>query len=490
MGLKSIWTKLYQTLASVRTGIFLIIVVGIFSAAGTIILQRPTTEPDEMARSYSPQTLQWLDRLGLSDIYHSWWFLTLLCLFCVCLIFVSLDRWPNAWKVYSRPVRFAAPHFRLGLPQTAKLPVTDEAAALSTTERVLARFGFKPERVTEDGATGLFAEKQRFSVLAVFIVHLSLLFIFTGYIVDGIVGFRGNMNIPVGRTMGQMTISDNRGGEIKQALPFQIRCDGAGMEAYADGSPKKWWSDLTVIENGKEVLKKKIIVNDPLVYKGIRVYQSSMYPTKTPRAVILTLTPKKGGAPASIEVPFDGKATLPDGESFAVLHFIPEYYVMDNQVYKKSDELVKPAAQIGVTDAKGGTKTFWACYQDKNCTENAQTQDAAYDMELTDLSMVESNVTGLEISHHPGQMGVWIGVVLMALGLVIAFYTHHVRIWAAIAEDGQGGKLLWVGGTTNKNRDKFKLTFEQIKTALSEQLSSGAAANLNQKNEDKTLSKA
>ena len=109
MGLKSIWTKLYQTLASVRTGIFLIIIVGIFSAAGTIILQRPTTEPEDMQRAYSPETLLWLDRLGLTDIYHCWWFVTLLCLICVCLIFVSLDRWPNAWKVYSKPVRFAAP---------------------------------------------------------------------------------------------------------------------------------------------------------------------------------------------------------------------------------------------------------------------------------------------------------------------------------------------------------------------------------------------
>jgi cytochrome c biogenesis protein len=490
MGLKSIWTKLYQTLASVRTGIFLIIVVGIFSAAGTIILQRPTTEPDEMQRGYSPETLLWLDRLGLTDIYHSWWFLTLLCLFCLCLIFVSLDRWPNAWKVYSRPVRFAAPHFRLGLPQTAKLPITDEAAALSTTERVLGRFGFKAERATEDGATGLFAEKQRFSVLAVFVVHLSLLCIFAGYIVDGIVGYRGNINIPVGQTMGQITVSDNRGGETKKTLPFQIRCDNAGMEAYADGSPKKWWSDLVVIENGKEVLSKKIIVNDPLVYKGIRLYQSSMYPTKTPRAIILTATPKKGGDSVSIEVPFNGKASLPDGESLAVLHFIPEYYVMDNQVYKKSDELVKPAAQVALITAKGETKAFWACYQDKNCTDNAETADATYDFALTDLSMVESNVTGLEVSHHPGQAGIWIGVVLMALGLVIAFYTQHVRIWAAIADDGKGGKLLWVGGTTNKNRDKFKATFDQIKTALGEELGGGAAANPNQKNEDKTLSKA
>ena len=485
MGLKSIWTKLYQTLASVRTGIFLIIVVGIFSAAGTVILQRPTTEPDVMARSYSPETLAWLDRLSLTDIYHSWWFLTLLCLFCVCLIFVSLDRWPNAWKVYSRPVRFAAPHFRLGLPQTAKLPVSDGAAALSTTERVLARFGFKAERVTEEGATGLFAEKQRFSVLAVFIVHLSLLFIFAGYIVDGVVGYRGFMNIPEGSTLGQITMSDNRGGETKRALPFLVRCDGAGEETYADGSPKKWWSKLVVLEDGKEVVSKMIVVNDPLVYKGIHIYQSSMGQSSTPKTLTFAATPTSGGDPMKVEVPMGGKGTLPDGYSLSVLRWVPDYYVQDNQVYQKSDDPTNPAVQLGLTNAQGQTKKLWILYSQLNSTKG---QDAPYEFAIK--SAVWAQYTGLEVSHHPGQMGVWIGVVLMALGLMIAFYTHHVRIWAAIAEDGQGGKLLWIGGTTNKNRDKFKLTFEQIKTALSQELSGGAAANLNQKNEDKTLSKA
>ncbi len=485
MGLKSIWTKLYQTLASVRTGIFLILVVGIFAAAGTVILQRPTTEPDAMARSYSPETLMWLDRLGLTDIYHSWWFLTLLCLFCVCLIFVSLDRWPNAWKVYSRPVRFAAPHFRLGLPQTAKLPVTDEAGALSLAERVLGRFGFKAERVTEDGATGLFAEKQRFSVLAVFIVHLSLLCIFAGYIVDGIVGYRGNIQIPEGQTLGQISVSDNRGGETKKALPFLLRCDGAGEETYPDGSPKKWWSKLVVIEDGKEVLSKTIVVNDPLVYKGIHIYQSSMGQSSTPKALTFAATPVGGGEAVKVQVPLDGKAALPDGESLSILRWIPDYYVQDNEVYQKSDDPTNPAIQLGLTNAQGETKKLWILYSQLNSTKG---QDAPYEFAIKEATWAK--YTGLEVSHHPGQLGVWVGVVLMALGLVIAFYTHHVRIWAAIADDGKGGKLLWVGGTTNKNRDRFKTTFDQIKTALSEELSSGAAVKPNQKNEDKSLSQA
>jgi cytochrome c biogenesis protein len=485
MGLKSVWTKVYQTLASVRTGIFLIIVVGVFSAIGTVILQRPTSEPEDLQRAYSPATLLWLDRLGLTDIFHAWWFLLLLTMFCVCLIFVSVDRWPNAWKVYAKPVRFAIPSFRASLPQTAKIAVTDEAGALSIAERILSRFGYKPERVTESGFTGLYAEKQRFSVLAVYLVHLSLLCIFAGYIVDGIVGYRGNIMVPEGQALGQITLRDNRGGQSKKTLPFLIRCDGAGEETYADGSPKKWWSKLTLIEGGKEVAAKTIVVNDPFVYQGIRIYQSSMGQSGTPKTLTFEATPTAGGDPVTVEVPLNGKAALPDGESLSILRWVPDYYIQDNEVYKKSDDPENPAVQLGLTNAKGETKKLWILYSQLNSTKG---QDAPFEFALKHATWAQ--FTGLEVSHQPGQFGVWFGVVLMAFGLVIAFYTQHSRIWAMIIEDGKGGKLLWVGGTTNKNRERFQAKFEQIKTALQEELSGPGAAGNNHKNEVKTLTKA
>jgi cytochrome c biogenesis protein len=484
MGLKSIWTKVYQTLASVRTGIFLIIVVGVFSAIGTVILQRPTTEPEDMGRAYSPETLAMLDRLGLTDIFHAWWFLLLLCLICVCLIMVSVDRWPNAWKVYSKPVRFAQPAFRVSLPQTVKIAVTDEAGSLSVAERVLSRFGFSPERVTEGGATGLYGEKQRYSVFALYLVHLSLICIFAGYIVDGIVGYRGNVQVPEGQTLGQITLRDNKGGETKKALPFLIRCDGAGEDTYADGSPKKWWSKLALIEGGKEVATKMIVVNDPFVYQGIRIYQASMGQSSTPKTLTFEATPSAGGVSAMVEVPLNGKAALADGESLSILRWVPDYYVQDNEVYKKSDDPQNPAVQLGLTDAKGETKKLWILYSQLNSTKG---QVAPYEFALKNASWAK--YTGLEVSHQPGQFGIWAGVVLMAFGLVIAFYTQHSRIWAMIIDDAKGGKLLWVGGTTNKNRGRFQAKFEQIKTALQEELGGAVASKTNQNNEDKTLTK-
>ena len=43
--------KIWQTLSSIKTGVILLIVAVILSAAGTVILQRPVTEPDEMQRA-------------------------------------------------------------------------------------------------------------------------------------------------------------------------------------------------------------------------------------------------------------------------------------------------------------------------------------------------------------------------------------------------------------------------------------------------------
>ena len=63
--------KIWKAFNSVGTGIILLIIVGLTSAAGTLILQRPMTDPEKMQSTYSPATLRWLDTLGLTDVFHA-----------------------------------------------------------------------------------------------------------------------------------------------------------------------------------------------------------------------------------------------------------------------------------------------------------------------------------------------------------------------------------------------------------------------------------
>jgi cytochrome c biogenesis protein len=83
---KSAPRKIWQTLGAIKTGVILLILVVILSAAGTLILQRPATEADEMQRAYSPQMLHLLDALGLTDVFHAWWFVLLLSFVSLAII--------------------------------------------------------------------------------------------------------------------------------------------------------------------------------------------------------------------------------------------------------------------------------------------------------------------------------------------------------------------------------------------------------------------
>src|SRR5208283_5916443 len=122
--------KTWQTAASIKTGVVLLILVVILAAAGTVILQRPMTEPEDMQRAYSPQALRLLDATGLTDVFHAWWFIGLMLLVSLSIVAASIDRFPNAWRFYSRPYKYPDSSFRRALYPQKSLPISDEESGL------------------------------------------------------------------------------------------------------------------------------------------------------------------------------------------------------------------------------------------------------------------------------------------------------------------------------------------------------------------------
>ncbi len=216
--LLSIPKRIHKTLSNLRTGVVLLILVGVASALGTFILQRPATDPDKLARAYSPATLLWLDRLGLTDIFHAWWFMTLLGLVSLSIILVSIDRFPNAWRFYARPYRKTDSHFRSAVQNKIELPITNAEDGLNAAERALKKSGWPVERIADRNEPSLFSERHRFSVMAVYIVHASLLLIFAGAIIDGVFGFSGFMALQKGQTSNMIRTTYRR----DQAASLQL----------------------------------------------------------------------------------------------------------------------------------------------------------------------------------------------------------------------------------------------------------------------------
>ncbi|MBZ5665800.1 MAG: cytochrome c biogenesis protein ResB [Acidobacteriia bacterium] len=455
--------KTWRTIASIQTGVVLLILVVILSAVGTIVLQRPVTEPDEMQNAYSPQALRMLDAVGLTDVFHSWWFLGLVLLVSLCIVAASIDRFPNSWRYFSRPYKYPDESFRRALHPQKTLAVADEEAGLVAAERALHELGYKPERVVREDHFAIFAERSRISELAVYIVHASLLLIFLGTVVDGIWGWRGTLNLNEGQTSNLVELRDG----TTRTLPFAIRCDSAGQENYKDGTPKKWWSQLAVVKQGRDVQKKEIVVNDPLVYSGVRFYQSSYGPNGKVDKLMLVAAPKNGsgqkqeiGLAVNDTVPLDADTTVRFAE------FIPDYAVREGQVYRKSNQLENPAAHLVVTSRSAGRDfDVWFPQMD----EVSDNSKAPWMFQATDLKM--GHFTGLQVSHEPGQWGVWSGVVLMGIGLAFVFYVVHMRFWAVPVRDPKTGKCsLWIGGSANRNRDAFEQRFSDLVDLMEKEL--------------------
>src|SRR6201993_3365248 len=414
--IRSLRRKIWQALSSIKTGVVLLITVVVLSAAGTIVLQRPVTEPDEMQRAYSPQVLRILDAVGLTDVFHAWWFVALMVLVSLCIIAASIERFPNAWRYYARPYKSPDKTFRKALPIQKQIPIADEETGLVAAERSLHELGFKPERVVQSNHFSLFAERNRVSEMAVYIVHASLLLIFFGGIVDALWGWRGFVKLTQGQQSSLVELRDGK----QKSLPFSIRCDGAGQENYADGTPKKWWSQLAVVKDSKEIQRKEIVVNDPLVYGGVRFYQASYGSNNKVEKLVLTASAPASRDKKEISIAVNETVALDPETTLQFVEFIPDYVVEDGHVYTRSASVQNPAAHLVLASRKAGTRVNVWLPPIEGFAENAQ---APYQFEAQDLKL--GYFTGLQVSHEPGQWAVWSGVLLMGIGLALVFYLAH-----------------------------------------------------------------
>jgi cytochrome c biogenesis protein len=435
-----------------------------------MILQRPMAQEGQIEQIYAPQTVRLLNALGLFDVFHAWWFILLLGLLGANITLASLERFPQAWRLFARPHLVADEWFVHQLPfqKEILLGFHTPAEALSIASQKLSELGYSPKpKVLERGT--LYVEKHRAARLAPYVVHASLLIIFTGAIIDGLWGFKGVVSLTPGartQSVEPMTVPG-----AAHPLGFTLRCDSVGMENYPDGSPKQYWSQLAVEENGREVTRKTIFVNDPLTYKGIRFFQASYGSAGTPHKLVFEASwADQGGSqhPPRTFALWPGKpARLDDqGTQVELAEFIPDFVLEGNQITSRSDEPRNPAIQLAATLPGGKQASVWIF---PKAPEMAAPNESGINFQLRDLEM--EHMTGLQVAHEPGQNLIWGGCLLLTAGLMMALYMSHVRMWGVVGRDRKGRPALLLGGQPSKYRESFERRFNELAGELEAALS-------------------
>lgn len=464
----SSFDKLLQFLSSLKCGLLLLGLLGISMILGTFILQRPMAQEGQIEQVYAPQIVRLLNAVGLFDVFHAWWFILLLGLLGANITLASIERFPQVWRLYARPHLLADETFMRALPFQREIPLGSQTPkeGMALAAATFEHLGYAPRPDILSKGT-IYVEKHRLVRLAPYVVHASLLIIFAGAILDGTRGYRGFINLNTGASTDIVDPMTQPGP--RRHLDFTVRCDAAGMDPYPDGSPKQYWSQLTVLENGREVEHKKISVNDPLTYKGMRFFQAS-YTSSTgvPRKLVMEATWQEGGVEKHRALTLIPGSTAPlddQGSAVNLVDFIPDYVLQGNQITSQSPEPRNPAIHLQVLRRAGPTTNAWVLAKSP---ELNPPNDTGITFRFVNVQMEAT--TGMEVAHEPGQWLIWPGCLLLTAGLMMALYLSHIRIWGITAVNKKGQPVLLLGGQPSKYRENFERKFheltDQVETAL------------------------
>jgi cytochrome c biogenesis protein len=396
--------------------------------------------------------LQIYTKLGFFDMYHSWWFITLLYVFSLNLISCSVKRLPHVFKFISDPMLVLGESMRNSSSQKKEITFTGSA---ENAKGILSAFlgkEFSTPVITEhNGEYHLFSQKSAWSRLGVYVVHSSILVIFVGAIIGSLFGFKGFTNIVEGSRVS--SIAGRNGEQIP--LGFEVFCENFNLTLYNTGAPKEFRSTLTVLENGKPVpgySKVKVIVNDPLTYKGITFYQSSYGQASESSEHSFSMKSRSGGVADKFSIREGAAITLKDGTLFRLLESTQE-------VRQFMPGFSGPAARVELTFKDKAPQTFIVL---KNYPEmNAQRGDEIiFVYEGSNARMF----TGLQVAKDPGVEIVWLGCFLMVIGIYIAFFMSHKRVWIIVSK---GHARMY--GNASKNHAAFGMQFDDLADKFSNQ---------------------
>jgi len=74
--------------------------------------------------------------------------------------------------------------------------------------------------------------------------------------------------------------------------------------------------------------------------------------------------------------------------------------------------------------------------------------------------------TGLQVAKDPGVNVVWLGCALMIIGIAMAFFLSHQRVWVRLAQGQDGRVEVVLAGSASRNRLAFEKKFEKIQSGV------------------------
>ncbi len=371
-----------------------------------------------------------LERAQVFQVFSSWWFSAALVLLTISIVCCTLDRTPRLWR-QSHDIRVVQPEpfYDPLLPDRARMDGLTPTAVAS----VLRANRFSVREVVEpDGTTHLYGDRHRWVKMATLLTHTGLVLFLVAAAVTSRLGFESGILLTGGESQPVQSVG----------TPGLIVVKSFGFEAprRADGSFADFTTDLAVFQDGRELARKVVRVNDPLSVAGFTFHQNGFRP-----APDLVIRDAKGrilwdGAFAltdTVQGQPHGQFTVPGrdvglemlltqaSDGTAAVAFIP--YRAAGTLPDGTADLEPLRPFLVAVGGVGGSP------------------DTDFFVELRGID----GATVLIAKQDPGQGLVWLAFATLIAGLAITFYLPRRRIWARLSSDGR----LWIVGRSERYVD-------------------------------------
>ncbi len=453
VSLREVGAWVYAFCYSKKVGLLLILAMGLMSLLGVLIQQAP----DEVLgnpESYQGwlRTVQqtydgWtpvLSALGLFHVFSTVWFRATTIALAVSIIACTSHRLPRLWQAATRPHvhvqdRFFE-HSRLHCQATLAQPV-DEALDL-VAER-LRKAGY---RVLPNGhGDGWYADRFRWMPFGTAVAHVAFVVILVGVLVSSLAGFSDkDFSVTVGsrREVGHQT------GLAVAATAFSASHDDQGR-------PRDYASELVLYQDGAEVARQTVRVNQPLRYRGVAFYQAA-YGT----AAVVTVRDAGGRTVYSGGVPLQW--TSNDGQNVYGRVVLAEQGI---EMY-----VIGAASGAQSTDIKPGQVAVQLYGEGQRQPLGSQVLSPGKEVVLGDLRFTferEQQFTGLIVARDPGALLVWIGSGLIVVGMVLTLFFRHRRLWVQVRD--QSGQAVLRVASPDRQDTVFARQVHGLVTSLSKE---------------------
>lgn len=497
-----IFNRFLDFISSVRFGVFLLCFLVVLSMIGMLIIQQNVQGFDSYYVSLTPAEKLVYGSLGFFDIYHSWYFNTLLLVLSLNIVLASIDRFPSAWSYVVDPKLTATKNWLLGQKQNVVIPVSgnDENEIARRVATIFKHQGFKP-RITESEVTSyamdadgrknfnetivnksltVFGENGKFNRLGAYIVHVCLLTLFLGHFVALQTGFDADVRMIPGDKTDQIQLIQfnlDKKEKFNVQLPFTITCTDIEQKLIDPrGSidvtnTMDWRTQIKIDDPGYGETTADVALNKPFSYRGYRFFQAQTIPIGNARTIKLNLTPQAGGEPVELNIPRLGSATMTDGTKVEYEEFLPDFtFNAEGKPDTRSGEYNNPVAILGVTPQGGERTRVFAFAANLSDKMPVGAPKLGYKWRLTEWEKSPfAHVLSIKYDPFNGAFIAWyFGGFGLIGALIFVFFFSHRRVWAMVERSVTGNYKVVLAGDANRNHAGFEDRFNALRAKLAE----------------------